>query len=116
MQAPAFQMPVMAAVPMPTPHSFFLVAILATIFCGILNILSLAFGIPAIILAGMVSHDQVERTAALYTCNAACACACNTKVYCIYMACCHASRIYWYTITIATGITTYIVEGDRGSL
>ena len=58
MQAPAFQMPVMTAVPMPTPHSFILAAILATIICGILNILSLAFGIPAIVLAGMVSRER----------------------------------------------------------
>ena len=53
----AGQMPAMVAAPPPdhpAPHDFFMLALVTTIICGILNLLSLAFGIPAIILAAMV--------------------------------------------------------------
>ena len=54
----AGQMPTMVAAPPrpdhPAPHDFLMLALVTTIICGILNLLSLAFGIPAIILAAMV--------------------------------------------------------------
>ena len=52
------QMPAMVAVPPPAydaPHDFLIVAMVTTIICGLLNLISLAFGIPAIILAAMVT-------------------------------------------------------------
>ena len=52
------QMPTMIAVPPPdhpAPHDFLILALVTTIICGILNLVSLAFGIPAIILAVMVT-------------------------------------------------------------
>ena len=48
------QMPSMVAAPHPAPHNFLILAVVTTIICGILNLLSLAFGIPAIILAILV--------------------------------------------------------------
>ena len=53
------QMPAMVAAPppaYPAPHDFFMLAMVTTIICGILNVISLAFGIPAIILAIMVRN------------------------------------------------------------
>ena len=53
-------MPTMIAVPdpppdHPAPHDFFILALVTTIICGILNLISLAFGIPAIIFAALVN-------------------------------------------------------------
>lgn len=39
----------------PGPHSFIVLAVVITAICGVLNLLSLACGVPAIILAGLVS-------------------------------------------------------------
>ena len=36
------------------PHDFLMLAMVATIICGILNLLSLSFGVPAIVLSAMV--------------------------------------------------------------
>ena len=36
------------------PHDFLMLALVATILCAILNLISLAFGIPAVILSAMV--------------------------------------------------------------
>ena len=36
------------------PHNFFVLAMVATIICALFNLLSLAFGIPAIVLSAMV--------------------------------------------------------------
>ena len=52
------QMPTMAVAPSPdypAPHDFLMLAMVTTIICGILNLVSLAFGIPAIIFAVVVS-------------------------------------------------------------
>ena len=57
------QMPVMVAAPPPAydaPHDFFVLAMVTTIICGILNLISLAFGIPAIILAAMVTTCRLQ--------------------------------------------------------
>ncbi len=40
----------------PGPHSFLIQAVSVAILCGILNVTSLASGVPAIICAAMVSH------------------------------------------------------------
>ena len=55
------QMPTMIAVPdpppdHPAPHDFFILTLVTTIICGILNLISLAFGIPAIVLAALVIY------------------------------------------------------------
>ena len=53
----AGQMPAMVVAPPPghpAPHDFLMLAMVTTIICGILNLLSLAFGIPAIVLAALV--------------------------------------------------------------
>ena len=59
MQQPTnFQMPFPAVQQKPNypgPHTFFMFALITTIICAILNLLSLAFGIPAVILAALVS-------------------------------------------------------------
>ena len=52
-----FQMPFSAVEQKPTypgPNTFAWFAVVTTIVCGLLNLLSLAFGIPAIVLAGLV--------------------------------------------------------------
>ena len=52
------QMPVMVASPPPNydaPHDFFILALVTTIICSILILISLAFGLPAIFLAVMVN-------------------------------------------------------------
>ena len=36
------------------PHDFFMISLLITIVCAIVNLLSLSFGIPSIVLAAMV--------------------------------------------------------------
>ena len=54
----ARQMPTIIAAPPcghPAPHDFLILAMVTTIICGILNVISLAFGVPAIIFAVMVS-------------------------------------------------------------
>ena len=55
----AGQMPTMIAAPPPdhpaAPHDFLILALVTTIICSILNLVSLAFGVPAIILAVMVT-------------------------------------------------------------
>ena len=54
----ARQMPTMVVVPAghPAPHDFLMLASMTTMhICGIFNLLSLGFGIPAIILAVMVT-------------------------------------------------------------
>lgn len=38
-----------------TPPDFLILAVIATIVCAILNVLSLAFGVPAVIFSAMVS-------------------------------------------------------------
>ena len=38
----------------PGPHNFLMLSIITTIICGILNLVSLAFGIPSIVLASLV--------------------------------------------------------------
>ena len=40
----------------PAPHDFFMLALVTTIICAILNLLSLAFGIPATVLAALVCN------------------------------------------------------------
>ena len=40
----------------PAPHDFFMLALVTTIICGILNLLSLAFGIPATVFAALVCN------------------------------------------------------------
>ena len=40
----------------PAPHNFFMLALVTTIICGILNVLSLVFGIPAVSLAALVCN------------------------------------------------------------
>ena len=52
-----YQFPTVAVAPPPNfdgPHDFLVLALVTTIFCAILNLVSLAFGIPAIILSAMV--------------------------------------------------------------
>lgn len=44
----------------PGPHSFMVFAVIITTICGILNLLSLACGVPAIILAGLVSKLLIK--------------------------------------------------------
>ena len=39
----------------PGPHSFIILAVVVTTICGVLNLLSFACGVPAIILAVLVS-------------------------------------------------------------
>ena len=39
------------------PHDFLMLALVTTIICSILNLLSLAFGIPAVILSAMVKFN-----------------------------------------------------------
>ena len=51
------QMPAMIVSPPPDypgPHDFLILALVTTILCSFINIISLAFGIPAVILAAMV--------------------------------------------------------------
>lgn len=51
------QMPAMIVSPPPDypgPHDFLILALVTTILCSFINIVSLAFGIPAVILAAMV--------------------------------------------------------------
>ena len=54
----AVEMP-LPAVPQPPnfpgPHDFLVLSVMTTIICGILNLVSLAIGIPAIIFAALVS-------------------------------------------------------------
>ena len=55
---PGYQFPMVAVAPQPpydAPHDFLILAMVTTIICAILNLLSLGFGIPAIILSAMVS-------------------------------------------------------------
>jgi hypothetical protein len=49
----------MVSQPLPSydaPHDFLMLAMVATIICGMLNLLSLAFGIPAIVLSALVTN------------------------------------------------------------
>ena len=39
----------------PGPHSFIILAVVLTVICGVINLLSFGCGVPAIILAGLVS-------------------------------------------------------------
>ena len=51
-------MPTMIVAPSPDypgPHDFLILALVTMMLCAFLNVLSLAFGIPATILAAMVS-------------------------------------------------------------
>ena len=60
----------MAAAPPPdhpAPHDFLMLALVTTIICGILNLLSLAFGIPAIVLAALVCMHAINDHATLIT-------------------------------------------------
>lgn len=41
--------------PYKAPHDFLILAMVTTIICAILNLLSLVFGIPALVLSAMVS-------------------------------------------------------------
>ena len=41
--------------PYKASHDFLLLAMVTTIICAILNLISLAFGIPALVLSAMVS-------------------------------------------------------------
>ena len=53
--------PTMAGYPKPdypAPHSFIALVVTVTIICGLLDLLSLAFGIPAIICALIVSKQN----------------------------------------------------------
>ena len=43
----------------PAPHDFLMLALVMTIICGILNLLSLAFGIPAIVFAALVCNKMI---------------------------------------------------------
>ena len=55
---PGHQLPLVAVTPPPNydaPHDFLALALVTTIICAILNLISLAFGIPAIVLSVMVS-------------------------------------------------------------
>ena len=53
-----FQMPFSTIVEQkpnyPGPHTFIMFTLVTTIICGLLNLLSLSFGIPALVLAAMV--------------------------------------------------------------
>ena len=58
---PGYQFPMVAVAPQPPykgPHDFLFLAMVTTIICAILNLLSLAFGIPAVVLSAMVSLQQ----------------------------------------------------------
>ena len=46
------------------PHDFLMLSLVTTIVCAILNLISLAFGIPAVIFAIMVGY-QIQYTQAL---------------------------------------------------
>ena len=55
---PGYQFPTVVATPPPNfdaPHDFLALALVTTSICAILNLVSLAFGIPAIVLSAMVS-------------------------------------------------------------
>ena len=43
--------------PHKAPNDFLILALIITIICVVLNLLSLGFGIPAVIFATLVSHD-----------------------------------------------------------
>ena len=43
----------------PGPHNFIAFVMIVTVLCGILNMLSLAFGIPAMICALMVKFEPL---------------------------------------------------------
>ena len=49
------------------PHAFFVITVVVMIICSILNITSLAFGIPALMMAIMVSMN-------LYVLPSVCVC------------------------------------------
>ena len=60
---PGYQFPMVAIAPQPrapynAPHDFLILAMVTTIICAILNLLSLVFGIPAVVLSGMVSPQS----------------------------------------------------------
>lgn len=38
----------------PGPHDFLMVSLVVTIVCALLNLISLAFGVPAIVMAALV--------------------------------------------------------------
>ena len=59
--------PILAVTPSlpshPSPHDFLMLSLVTTIICGILNLISLAFGIPAIIFAilvGLISRSLMH--------------------------------------------------------
>ena len=61
---PGYQFPMVAVTPQPpynAPHDFLILAMVTTIICAILNLISLAFGIPAIILSAMVSLQPCKK-------------------------------------------------------
>ena len=53
--APSYQTPAEDGPGYPAAHGFLVLALVITVIMGILNPLSLAFGIPAVILAVLVS-------------------------------------------------------------
>ena len=57
----AGQTPTMIAAPPPDypgPHDFLILALVTMMLCAFLNLVSLAFGIPATILAAMVKFNK----------------------------------------------------------
>lgn len=57
MPQPGVQMvlpPVVQPPNYPGPHDFLIVSLVVTILCALLNLISLAFGIPAVVLAALV--------------------------------------------------------------
>ena len=57
MPQPGVQMalpPVVQPPDYPGPHDFLIVFLVVTILCALLNLISLAFGIPAVVLAALV--------------------------------------------------------------
>ena len=60
--SPGYQFPMVAVAPQPpynAPHDFFFLAMVTTIMCAIFNLLSLTFGIPALVLSAMVSPSII---------------------------------------------------------
>ena len=56
-------MPAMIAVPPPDypgPHDFLILALVTTMLCAFLNLLSLGFGVPATILAALVFITKIN--------------------------------------------------------
>ena len=66
----AVEMP-LSAVPQPPnfpgPHDFLVLSVITTIICGILNLVSIAIGITAIIFAVLVSSNACQMSC--FGCN-----------------------------------------------